>query len=203
MFAQRLSGRRAACVASTRSIDSFSDHGRPLRRRAGGPVPRHRARGSIGSTAGVIGGRPPGRTAAAGRGSSVAEQDAAPAGRGVDDGDQRGDRDEQHRAGNGAGIGAGAAEDRRAAEHDGGDRGEQIGIADADIALAVHAEHEHAGETGGEAADAHRRSVVVAATGTPDSRAGERIGADGEEAGAERRAHASRTARSPTRRATG
>ena len=35
-----------------------------------------------------------------------AEQDAAPAGRGVDHGDQRGDRDQQDGAGDGAGIGA-------------------------------------------------------------------------------------------------
>ena len=66
--------------------------------------------------------------------------------RGVDHGDQRRDGDEEQRARHGAGIGAEPAEDRGAAEHNGGDRGEEIRIADSDIALAVHAEHQHAGE---------------------------------------------------------
>ena len=58
------------------------------------------------------------------------------------------------RAGHGAGIGAESAEDRGAAEHYGSDRGEQIRVADADIALPVHAEQQHAGEPRREAADA-------------------------------------------------
>ena len=50
-------------------------------------------------------------------------------------------------------IAAAPAQDRGAAEHHGRDRGQQIGIADADIALAVHAEQQQAGEPGRDAAD--------------------------------------------------
>ena len=63
-------------------------------------------------------------------------------------------QDGQHqRAGDGAEIVAAAAEDRGAADRDRRDRGEEIGVAHAEIGLAGIAGQQHAGERGGRAGD--------------------------------------------------
>ncbi len=70
---------------------------------------------------------------------------------------QEAGEDGQHEgAGDGADIVAAAAEDRGAADRHRGDRGEEIGVAHAEIGLRGVAGEQHAGERGGEARERRR-----------------------------------------------